>query len=405
METTGAGVLQVLAENSGAMMPPVSTASSSNYDYDYDAVQPYFLPSGEDEDFYPPPRRQLLPAPGEDIWKKFELLPTPPLSPSRRSSLPDVPPLCELLDDACGPSAAFLQSFIIQDCMWSSSFAAATELQKLLSERLASLHGRRDSAPAADAAGEQQEVGGAQVTSGYLHDLHTAAVDCVDPSAVFPCSTPPEKSRETAESCLRLETPPLSSSSESEEEEQEEEHEEEHKEEEHEEEEESEVDVVTVDQWRTSRRSGSAPLVLKRSHVNIQQHNYAAQRPSLRPQRASKRLKADGARGGGGGGGGGVSSCSPRSTDGEDGEDRRRTHNVLERQRRNELKISFTALRDQVPALAHNRKAAKVLILSKATEFISEVRDEEARLLRTKDELRKTSRDLKLRLEQLRTLQ
>eukprot|EP01031_Cornospumella_fuschlensis_P009502 gene9502-11662_t len=72
---------------------------------------------------------------------------------------------------------------------------------------------------------------------------------------------------------------------------------------------------------------------------------------------------------GGSGGSGGRRCCSPPRSDSEDGSDKRRTHNVLERQRRNELKMSFVALRDKVPAVADNDKAAKVVILKKATEF------------------------------------
>ncbi len=77
---------------------------------------------------------------------------------------------------------------------------------------------------------------------------------------------------------------------------------------------------------------------------------------------------------------------------------------MLERQRRSELKMSFLALRDEIPATANNDKAAKVVILKKATEFIMEIRKDERRLLTTKDELRKRSRELRHRLEQLRTL-
>ncbi|XP_018530488.1 transcriptional regulator Myc-B [Lates calcarifer] len=383
-------------------MPPVLTMSSTNYDYDYDTVQPYFL-DGEEEDFYPPPRSQLLLGPGEDIWKKFELLATPPLSPSRTPSLSDVPPsaadhleaVSDLLDEDRNPSAAaFLQSFIIQDCMWSSSFAAATKLEKVVSERLASLRARRDSTctstntnGAADGAADQQ------VDTGYLQDLHPPATDCIDPSVVFPYTTLSERSADGAAveagSELRLDTPPLSSSdSESEEEEVEEE-------------EEEEIDVVTVDRRKTSRRSDTSPLVLKRSHINIHQHNYAAQQPSAtREQPAIKRIRSEVA-----------SPASPRRrcwsprSDGEDGDDRRRTHNVLERQRRNELKMSFLALRDEIPAVARNDKAAKVVILKTATEFIRKIREDERRLLTMKDELRRRSRELKLRLQQLRTHQ
>lgn len=212
-----------------AIMPPVLTMPSRNYDYDYDTVQPYFFLDGEEEDFYLPPRSQLLPGPGEDIWKKFELLPTPPLSPSRSPSLSDVPlsaadhleAVSDLLDEDCNSSAAFLQSFIIQDCMWSSSFAAATKLEKVVSERLASLRARRDSSATnntnttSDRAADQQ-VGSSQVNAGYLQDLHTAATDCIDPSVVFPYTTLSEKSGDGAamevapELCL--DSPPLSSS-------------------------------------------------------------------------------------------------------------------------------------------------------------------------------------------------
>lgn len=160
---------------------------------------------------------------------------------------------------------------------------------------------------------------------------------------------------------------------------------------------------MTVDRRKVSRRSAASPLVLKRSHITIHQHNYAAQQPSApHEQPAIKRVKSE-------------MSCamlrqsggrrcwSPRS-DSEDSEDRRRTHNVLERQRRNELKMSFLTLRDEIPAVANNDKAAKVVILKKATEFIMELREDERRLLTMKDELRKRSRELRHRLERLRTL-
>ncbi|XP_022074371.2 transcriptional regulator Myc-2-like [Acanthochromis polyacanthus] len=365
-------------------MPPVLT--STNYDYDYDTIQPCFFLDGEEEDFYAPP--QLLPGPGEDIWKKFELLPTPPLSPSRRPSLSAADHLeavSELLDQDFSPSAAFLQSFIIQDCMWSSSFAAATELERVVSERLASLRARRDSSTSSSIAGgaADRQVDRCPVNPGYLQDLQAAAAECIDPAEVF--TTPGGKQSGSqavmeVEPEVCLETPPLSSSdSESEEEEEEDE----------------EIDVVTVDRRKASRRSDSSPLVLKRSHINTHQHNYAAQQPAV------KRLKAESGcssprRGGG------RRCCSPRS-DGED-DDKRRTHNVLERQRRSELKMSFLALRDEIPAVANNDKAAKVVILKKAAEFIGEIQEDESRLLTAKDELRKRSRELKHRLQQLRTL-
>lgn len=207
-------------------MPPVLTMSNTNYDYDYDTVQPFFFLDGEEEDFYPPPRSHLLPGP--DIWKKFELLPTPPLSPSRSPSQSAVPlsaaehleAVSDLLDEDCNPSAALLQSFIIQDCMWSSSFAASTKLEKVVSERLELLRARQESctptktSPVTEEAADQQGIR-PDVNTGYLQDLHAAATDCIDPSVVFPYTTLGEKSSDRAmevESELSLDSPPLSSS-------------------------------------------------------------------------------------------------------------------------------------------------------------------------------------------------
>uniref|UniRef100_A0AAY4DTM4 BHLH domain-containing protein n=1 Tax=Denticeps clupeoides TaxID=299321 RepID=A0AAY4DTM4_9TELE len=78
--------------------------------------------------------------------------------------------------------------------------------------------------------------------------------------------------------------------------------------------------------------------------------------------------------------------------------DKRRTHNVLERQRRNELKRSFSALRDEVPAVARNDKAAKVAILRAAAECVSAMQREERRLLAAKARLRRRAERLRHRL-------
>uniref|UniRef100_A0A8C4X729 BHLH domain-containing protein n=2 Tax=Erpetoichthys calabaricus TaxID=27687 RepID=A0A8C4X729_ERPCA len=82
--------------------------------------------------------------------------------------------------------------------------------------------------------------------------------------------------------------------------------------------------------------------------------------------------------------------------------DKRRTHNVLERQRRNELKLSFFALRDEIPEVANNEKAPKVVILKKAAECIFSMETDEQRLVTVKEQLRKKNDQLRLRLEQLR---
>lgn len=188
--------------------------------------------------------------------------------------------------------------------------------------------------------------------------------------------------------------------------------EEEDEDEDEDEEDDEEIDVVTVEkrQRRSETESSESrqpsPLVLKRCHVSTQQHNYAAlpstrhehpvsKRPRLEPSftghstsRHSKPRKC----------------TSPRASDSEDN-DKRRTHNVLERQRRNELKLSFFALRDEIPEVANNEKAAKVMILKKAAECIHSMQADERRLLSIKEQLRRKSELLKHRLQQIRRSQ
>uniref|UniRef100_A0A3Q2X8A4 Transcriptional regulator n=1 Tax=Hippocampus comes TaxID=109280 RepID=A0A3Q2X8A4_HIPCM len=427
-------------------MPLSSALLSRNYDNDYDSLQPYFYYDHSEEDFYP--QQPQPPAPSEDIWKKFELLPTPPLSPSRRPSLTGLPypstadqleMLSEFLgDDAVNQSIichadysqTFLQSIIIQDCMWSG-FSAAAKLKKVVSEQLASLPAT--AAPSADvspasATSESVSTGPAaaaawRLNSSYLQDLNTAASDCIDPSMVFPypvAETP--KQGEPPSQHLGLDTPPNSGSSSSSDSEDEDEDDDEAAEDDYgeEAEDEEEIDVVTVEKRQAVKRCDwscggpAGPLVLKRCQVSTQQHNYAA-------HPAGKRLKMEG------GAGGAVISClngapkghssnsrvlkqisgnrkcsSPRSSPSDSEEhDKRRTHNVLERQRRNELKLSFLALRDQIPDVANNHKAAKVLILQKAAECVRGMQADERRLLSLKEQLRRRGQLLAHKLSAL----
>ncbi|NXL14828.1 MYC protein, partial [Setophaga kirtlandii] len=266
----------------------------------------------------------------------------------------------------------------------------------------------------------------------YLHDLGAAAADCIDPSVVFPYplseraprAAPPGAS---PASLLGVDTPPTTSSdsdlrrvchwvprcatqsslpftySSLEKEEQEED---------------EEIDVVTLaeaNEYESSTESSStetseehskphqSPLVLKRCHVNIHQHNYAAPPSTKVEYPAAKRLRLESGR---------VlkqisnnrKCSSPRTSGLSDSEenDKRRTHNVLERQRRNELKLSFFALRDEIPEVANNEKAPKVVILKKATEYVLSIQSEEHRLIAEKEQLRRRREQLKHKLEQLR---
>lgn len=410
----------------------LSNTLSKNYDYDYD-VQHYFYCEDDEENFYQQSQLQP-PALSEDIWKKFELLPTPPLSPSRRSGLNPYPAIAdqlEIMTEFLGGDV-MNQSFIFdhyeddccvnpikQDCMWSS-FSAASKLEKVVSEKLASIQANRKG---------QASIAVPVATSSSgccLQDLcpsTPSASECIDPSVVFPFPlsdsaalkphNPPALTRCLVQP-MELDSPPSTSSSSSDSEDEEHEDDDEDEDEE-EEEDDEEIDVVTVEKRHlTGKRSEpianitvvvksyNSPLVLKRCQVPFHQHNYAAS-PSSKIEHAIKRMK------------GHNSSrvlkpinsnkkcVSPRTSDSEEN-DKRRTHNVLERQRRNELKLSFFALRDQIPDLANNEKAAKVVILKKATEYVIAIKKTEQRLHAEKEQLRRRKEQLKQRLEQLKNL-
>nr|XP_020444066.1 N-myc proto-oncogene protein-like [Monopterus albus] len=448
-----------------------------NSDLEFDSLQPCFYPDEDDFYFCGPDSAP----PGEDIWKKFELLPTPPLSPSRAAlpgepaiASPEADPLgfglgdpldwaSELLllpeDDIWGASddgdlfGSALDtnpnSIIIQDCMWSG-FSAREKLERVVTEKLGK-------------AISTATGGGRNVCVRTPEVVNRSSVSvCVDPTIVFPFPVNKNNCSRDSSGTVNTSTTHRNAPSDSEEEDDDEEEEEEDEEEE-EEEDEEEIDVVTVEKRRSTTNKASpmttgtvtisvhpksqdargsvsgsgmvsrfvsrAPqeLILKRSSVHQQQHNYAApspyasdddpapppkkQKTSEAPRPPVRTISSSSS-----------TSCSsltnmsgPRSkrstsgdssprgsSDSEDSE-RRRNHNILERQRRNDLRSSFLTLRDHVPELAHNEKAAKVLILKKATEYVSSLETEEMRLQQEKDRLQARRQQLMRRLEQART--
>ncbi|XP_057287834.1 N-myc proto-oncogene protein [Pezoporus wallicus] len=439
---------------------------SKNPDLEFDSLQPCFYP--DEDDFYLCGPDSA--PPGEDIWKKFELLPTPPLSPSRAglqeqppgggpgpwggaalggcrpadpldwaSELLLLPPEADLWGSSDGGDffetglgvTNNLNSIIIQDCMWSG-FSAREKLERAVSEKL------QGKAPAAAAAAPPPPPGAAATgspaaTASGRAELGGTVPECVDPAVVFPF---PVNKREAAVGRAaavavgggtpRSGRPPrpagdsrASSSSgddtlsDSDDEDEEEEDEEE------------EIDVVTVEKRRSSSnkavttltitvrpknttfpsvRTQQNELILKRCAPIHQQHNYAAPSPYMDSEEAppQKKLKTEVPRP--------VKptippkskSSSPRNSDSEDSE-RRRNHNILERQRRNDLRSSFLTLRDHVPELVKNEKAAKVVILKKATEYVHSLQAEEQKLLLEKEKLRARQEQLLKKIEYKRT--
>uniref|UniRef100_A0A4W3JXN6 Transcriptional regulator n=1 Tax=Callorhinchus milii TaxID=7868 RepID=A0A4W3JXN6_CALMI len=373
-----------------------------NYDYDYDSFQPVFY--DEDENFY---QQQLPGLPARTSGRNSSCSPPLPLSPSRRPSFSLFPSNADQLemvteflgDDLVNQSficdsdsESVLKSIIIQDCMWSG-FSAAAKLEKVVSERLASLQAARKEPGSPCPSSGSGGATGAATRAPTASDLSASAAECIDPSVVFPYPLNELLSNLCCSVCH------LTEEEEDDDDDDEEEEEEEDDDDDEEEEDEEEIDVVTVERNTGISRSQHSPLVLKRCHVPIHQHNYAApspQPPAKRPKvetgRILKQISTNSSK----------AKCpSPRSSDSEEN-DKRRTHNVLERQRRNELKLSFFALRDQIPEVAKNDKAAKVVILKKATEHVLSIQSMEQRLITEKEQLRKKREQLKHRLEQLR---
>ena len=87
-------------------------------------------------------------------------------------------------------------------------------------------------------------------------------------------------------------------------------------------------------------------------------------------------------------------SCHDHRNNDDSDSDKRASHNVLERKRRNDLKSSFHTLRSYVPTLSSVEKAAKVVILKKATDYIHELRKTEDDLAKEKDDLKTRQREL-----------
>ncbi|XP_015744789.1 protein L-Myc [Python bivittatus] len=157
-----------------------------------------------------------------------------------------------------------------------------------------------------------------------------------------------------------------------------------------------EIDVVTVEKRQAlgtrkpvtiTVRANPLDPCMKHFHIAIhqQQHNYAARSPPDAHtfqgplEKGSREPGADAREGDPQSPGQGVESFPPvsslpkaGSTPGSDSEDvtKRKNHNYLERKRRNDLRSRFLALRDQVPGLASCSKTPKVVVLSKAAEYL-----------------------------------
>ncbi|CAM4581882.1 unnamed protein product [Lepidochelys olivacea] len=363
--------------------PPLGKGDSRGRpapEMEFDSYQHYFYDHDSEEDFY------RSTAPSEDIWKKFELVPTPPTSPlcsaAGKACCPGAEERSDWLSHCClageepeyliGTGEIFgnLSAFVLQDCMWSG-FSARERLEKVMTEKL-STGTQRVNPPKPSFA---QEFG-----------FNNSVSECVDPAAVFPCplaenKPPPAAAAPGAERRCDSEG--------------------------------EEIDVVTVEKRQSlsmrkpvtiTVRADPLDPCMKHFHISIhqQQHNYAARSPPdacSQEEASEKEIKEEP-----------LSSpeqatesSSPEpcllktgSAPSSDSEDmaKRKNHNYLERKRRNDLRSRFLALRDQVPGLANCPKTPKVVILSKASEYLQSLVSAERRMAAEK-------RQLKLRQHQL----
>ncbi|XP_036411529.1 protein L-Myc-1b [Megalops cyprinoides] len=387
-------------------MPGINT-NAPRYDawaMEYDRFQHYFYDDHEtDEDFY------KSTAPSEDIWKKFELVPTPPMSPIRFSEgggggggtvYPSPGDKLEWVSQFLGQDDdqegqykidteeifGNLSSIIIQDCMWSG-FSASHQLEKVVSERLSGSALTKLPLSLQTSTNQSTKTQIAHQDAPFLNSL---ATDCVDPAAVltYPFSG----------SCKKQPSSGSESRTDSSEDE--------------------EIDVVTVESKQNKPRllNGRKPVTItvhadphdpcmKRFHISIhqQQHNYAAPSPDSYPdaEPPRKRVRQEPALQQPQQHSPSPSSSpekkpnpppavtasspplspahsprsqpgSPQSSDCED-TDKRKTHNYLERKRRNDLRSRFLALRDQIPGLVDCPKTPKVVILTRAREYLRQL--------------------------------
>ncbi|NXH19037.1 MYCL protein, partial [Bucco capensis] len=344
---------------------------SMQTEMEFDSYQHYFYDHDSQEDFH------RSTAPSEDIWKKFELVPTPPLSPL---GTPGEKSCCSGSEERWGCLSRYclageeqeyligtgeifgnLSAFILKDCMWSG-FSARERLEKAMTEKLST--GTQRATP--------------HKPSSFAQDFgfSSSVSECVDPAAVFFCPLPESKI-------------PASSGSEGQSDSEGE-----------------EIDVVTVEKRQSlslrkpvtiTLRADPLDPCMKHFHISVhqQQHNYAARSPpdTCAPLETPQQEGDEP-----------LSTTEPSpaitlpepglpkagSSPGSDNEDvaKRKNHNYLERKRRNDLRSRFLALRDQVPGLASCPKTPKVVILSKSSEYLQSLISAERRMAAEKRQLR-----------------
>uniref|UniRef100_A0A8C8REV5 BHLH domain-containing protein n=1 Tax=Pelusios castaneus TaxID=367368 RepID=A0A8C8REV5_9SAUR len=414
---------------------------SRNTDLEFDSLQPFFYP--DEDDFYL--CRPDSTFPGEDIWKKFALLSACPLAPRRVApggfQTPDpldlasklwlLPAEADLWGSTDGGDlfkmsfgeSKNLNSVIIQDCMWSA-FSVREQLERAVSEKV---QGKVGAAGTASVSITTASPGAANSSSPaeLNHSVAPAVVfpfpgnrsttPAVPPSAGDPGPCHPGRGPWQRLAAAPARAGPQASSGRayflyltvciSKDDDEVE-----------------EIDVVTVEKKCSSSKAVATltitvhpknttlpsarthpdEWILKPSALIDQQHNYAAFSPYIKSKDSppQKKLKNE------------VpppikpiiqpksKSSSPQNGDSK--ERKCRWHqNSLERQRNKELRARFLTLWGHVPELVQSKKAAKILILKKATDYIHSLVAEEQILLLEKEKLQARQQELLKKIEHI----
>ncbi|XP_052045183.1 protein S-Myc-like [Apodemus sylvaticus] len=374
-----------------------SSGMICNSDLEFNSLKPCFY-SEEDDTYFDV---QNSTPPEEDIWKKFELLSTPRMSPDRALAehslkpvnwaremlLPEVDlwnnPAEEEVLGLGGLRGCTSNLIILQDCMWSGF-----STQEKLPEGYRSL--ATGPVTTASSAGHMRSGTGVEhEKAAALTELSQLDLECVDPDVVFPSyiyEPMPVPTIPTSTGAMMSLGDHLGfstsledflSNSGSVEEGGE------------------EIYVAWVEETQFSktvtglpavahqenpalspRYAQSSEQILKLCELIQELHNYAApplpyvDREDTRPQkkrrsRASRKsLKR-------------VLQPKARRL----GSRNNSNHNRMEHQRCDIIHSSFLDLRDLVPELVHNEKATKMAILKKATKYIHILQAYESKLL------------------------
>ncbi|XP_061410002.1 transcriptional regulator Myc-2-like [Lethenteron reissneri] len=372
----------------------------------------------------------------EDIWDKFQLLPTPPRSPSRDADsshhqhqqqhrhqqqqqldeheveeawggLVDTTWGCEEQAEELGEKAGGRPPVVLRDCMWSGG-AAKWRLEAFVSERLAALWDScvlRAASGGGDAGGEQLQGGGAPGAELLLGGVPPQQQWSRGPASPHRERRGRRKTASEGESDLSSESDSEGGGREGNDGDDDDDADEDNEDNEEEGEEEEEIDVVTV---RAPRPTGArhrpalptSSTSSTSSSLHRQQHNYAAASPREGPRGAPRPRRPAAPHGDTEPGARAASGGSPgAASDSDEPCERRRAHNILERRRRDDLRQSFAALRAQLPELAS--RAAKVHILERAAETARELGARERRLRAERGRLRARLHALRGRVREL----